>query len=111
MSTCEHCGSPTIVNNDSFAASTPLYETEDSSGSGWLCLGGLCSKKSEQRKKSKDTELPSELLRAARYQRRTIQFEIDPNSTANSRRLQSTVSSSILKASKVYYEIEMVVVK
>lgn len=110
MSTCEHCGSPTIVNNDNFAASAPLYETDDRSGR-WLCFGGFCSKKREQRKKSKDTELPSELLRTARYQRRTIQFEIDPNSTVNSRRLQSTVSSSILKASKVYYEIEIVVIE
>lgn len=96
---CEHCGSP--VDNENFAVSAPLYEQDETSGGGWLCFRGSCTKSKNDRNKDAKSAKFSVETREARYQRRTIQFEVDPNSSVSSRRLPSSVSSSILKASKV----------
>ncbi|XP_066259625.1 high affinity cAMP-specific and IBMX-insensitive 3',5'-cyclic phosphodiesterase 8 isoform X1 [Euwallacea similis] len=96
---CDNCGYPVTVANDNFGVSTPLYEQDEHTGGSWLCFWGSCSKKSDERKRAKNGDVIGE-AREARYQRRTIQFETDPSSSVSSRRLQSSVSSSILKAAK-----------
>lgn len=98
---CEHCGSPVTVDNENFAVSAPLYEQDETSGGGWWCFRGSCTKSKNDRTKDAKSAKFSVETREARYQRRTIQFEVDPNSSVSSRRLPSSVSSSILKASKV----------
>ncbi|XP_060519111.1 high affinity cAMP-specific and IBMX-insensitive 3',5'-cyclic phosphodiesterase 8 isoform X2 [Cylas formicarius] len=101
MSVCEYCGSVT-QNNDNCNLSTPLYETQGGRKSGWLCFSGWCCKNANDQnaRGRKETQSSSDFPRDGRYQRRTIQFDFDASSSASSKKMQSTVSSSILKSKR-----------
>ncbi|XP_076267488.1 phosphodiesterase 8 isoform X2 [Rhynchophorus ferrugineus] len=98
MSICEHCGSSLIGNGAVVASSSAAREGVDDGG-GWLCFRSGCFGRKKGQEDDDGVVLTTTSMREGRYLRRTIQFDFDVNTVASKRR-QSTISSSILKAKR-----------